>query len=499
MSGTEKLNIKLYVGIPPKASIVNFKRSMLYTPPKKEKDKEKDKDKEKEKGILSPEPVRILEEIPFYSKNRYIPGNISREKLLKILFNKEDFEKMMKNQPISTISAEIDEITKYNIMLIIKTLFPVGYPVINDINDSFSLLNGGSNNNTLWFNPFTNHNGYLRMNTGDIYTIQRVVWINDEFNYERMEIVEKLKPQTKTEDDSVIYKLDVPIYLMVDLIKGVVDKDNKKDIFCPFTGEILMEKLDEMMKKTTKQMDHTMLYSIADKRNIRGITGELKQVKSEEDTRLEKEIEEWANKSGENRRIRDNFNSLFANALEKISIAKTAAIAADDAAKAHDDAARKAASLPVGSSAAVTAAAEAATKLADKTAADTAKTAADTAAKNSKVFFIEMDKNGYGKSKEKVLNDIKNLKRQDIVGSFYYFLKNPDEINLNSSKNDMQAATNPSFRTYVRDGYVNLVKSFLDTIDKSELKSLIFVGGIRRKRTRRNRRRKHKKTRKYRR
>jgi hypothetical protein len=481
---------------------------MLYTPPKKEKDKEK--------GILSPEPVKILEEIPFYSKNRYIPGNISREKLLKILFNKEDFEKMMKNQPISIIPTEIDEIKKYNIMLIIKTLFPVGYPVINDINDSFSLLNGGSNNNTLWFNPFINHNGYLRMNTGDIYTIQRVVWINDEFNYERMEIVEnQKKTQTKKEDDSKKFEAKTPIYLMVDLIKGVVDKDNKKDIFCPFTGEILMEKLNEMMKKTTKQMDHTMLYSIADKRNIKGITTVLKQVKSEEDTRLEKEIEEWANKSSENRRIRDNFNSLFANivAIDNSTISRPSIItdaikAVADADKAAADAVTKAAADKAAVASAVLPADKAAAQvIADASAKDVIKTAADAAAAKKvvenfnkiKAFFREMDINGYGKSKEKFLNDIKKSEKIGKVGKFYYFLKNPDENNLDASIADMNVLTDVTLKSFVRDGYVNLVKSFLDTIDKSELKSLIFVGGIRRKRTRRNRRRKHKKTRKYRR
>jgi hypothetical protein len=302
---SKTITIKLDTAIPPKGKVVDLKRNMLTEPSRKD-------------GKKTTTQGANLGQDVYYSDEFYYPTNLSREDMMKFLFNKEKFEEVKKNQP-KVSPNDKEKVQKHNIMAILKCLFPVGYPVINDVDNSHSLLNGSSSANTLWFYPFRDYKSYITID-GDVYTVQRVVWLNDEFNYNNA--FNKTKPSTsKTVDKNkytnfVTVNSNEPVIVMLDLIKGEVNAENKRNIYCSYTGEMLGHKLTHFFKSKIKNhIDHSILYSIKDGKDIKG-ADEVMQTVKPEDEALAKEIENWRNTNSENRTMYDTFIKLFDKAKQ---------------------------------------------------------------------------------------------------------------------------------------------------------------------------------------
>ena len=299
------LKIRFDTAIPPSGRMVDFTRSMLTKPTSKDA-------KETQKSIS---PTVSLGPDVFYSDEHYYPTNLSHDKMMEFLFNKEQFEEIISKQAKADPTQK-EKVQKHNIMITLKCLFQVGYPVINDIDDSHSLLNAGSSANTLWFYPFRDYKSYLTIG-GDVYTVQRVVWINDEYNYNL-----ELNKDRTTSSTAKLPEGDVktfvgvtdPIYVMLDLIKGEVNKENKGSIYCAYTGEILGHKLSKMFKSATAnskhKIDHSILFSMKDGKNISGVK-ELTETVNPEDEALKTEFAAWRTSNKENKTTYETFTRLF--------------------------------------------------------------------------------------------------------------------------------------------------------------------------------------------
>lgn len=307
MSNPKILKIRLDTAIPPSGRMVDFTRSMLTKPTSKDK---KDID-----TSVSP-PVALGPDV-FYSDDYYYPTNLSHEKMMEFLFNPTKFEEIIQKQTKADKSTDLEKVQKHNIMTTLTCLFPVGYPVINDIDNSHSLLNNGSSANTLFFYPFRDYKSYLTIG-GDVYTVQRVVWLDDGYNY-HLELdkdkVSSSDPKRNAPKNVTDYvDVDNQIYVMLDLIKGEVTKENKGSIYCAYTGEILGHKLSKMLKSVTanskNKMDHSILFSIKDGKNISGAVAVAETVKPEDEA-LKKEIDAWKTSDKDNKTTYETFTRLF--------------------------------------------------------------------------------------------------------------------------------------------------------------------------------------------
>jgi dGTP triphosphohydrolase len=191
-------------------------------------------------------------------------------------------------------------------MTTLKYLFPVGYPVINNINDSYGILNGETDMNTLLFNPFKDYTSYIKLD-GSPYTIQGVTWINDGYNFNKTvddyKITSRITKATN-DTDYYVYKEtvseNVNIIVALDLIKGELNAKEKKNIACPYTGEVLGTKLHNFLhsqdydKLDVKQ--DRLLFDIASKKGIQGTTQIVNtSANNDIDKKYITEIEKWIN------------------------------------------------------------------------------------------------------------------------------------------------------------------------------------------------------------
>lgn len=70
-----------------------------------------------------------------------------------------------------------------NVMLMLKYLLPTGYPAVNNLYSSYDLFNGADSMASLFFNPFsTRERVFLQLSSG-IFTIRKIVWLNDFLNH----------------------------------------------------------------------------------------------------------------------------------------------------------------------------------------------------------------------------------------------------------------------------------------------------------------------------
>jgi hypothetical protein len=320
----KKLKIYLDTAIPSKngGTYFLFERSMLYTPAKTDVNS-----KEGDAKKVNIENRADLSREVCYRDDKLYP-NLRANEMLEFLFNDKKFEKIL--GPENTTLSEVERlpIQKSNIMTTLKCLFPVGYPVINDINDSYSMLNNGSDMNTLWFNPFKDYTSYIKL-SGSPYTIQRVIWINDGYNFNKAVNDYKLTnriTESPNVTDYYVYKEtvsgNVNIIVAIDLIKGELNAKEKKDIACPFTGEVLGTKLDNFVhsqdydKRNVQQ--GRLLFDIPSKKGIQGTTQTVNtSTNSDIDKQYNAEIEKWIDgdttrqSKADKRKAYENLNILF--------------------------------------------------------------------------------------------------------------------------------------------------------------------------------------------
>jgi hypothetical protein len=421
------LKIRLDTAIPPSGRMVDFTRSMLTKPTSKDA-----------KGTQTVDrPSVTLGPDVFYSDDYYYPTNLSHDKMMEFLFNQKKFDEIIKKQVRAdkTKRQELEKVQKHNIMITLKCLFPVGYPVINDIDDSHSLLNDGSAANTLMFYPFRDYKSYLTIGP-DVYTVQRVVWIDDEYNYDLELDKDKVPPpphprRLKTQDVKNFVKVDNQIYVMLDLIKGEVNKENKSSIYCAYTGEILGHKLAKMFKSVSanskNKIDHSILFSISNRRNISGAVAVAETAKTPEDEALKKEIDAWKTSTKDNSTTYETFAKLFRRVE-------------------HDS-----------------------------------------------TMNNLMKKSGYT-TLNKLMKIIKEKKENTIVPGFYLFLKDNDDANYSDAKTEAAAAAVINNKRMPKSIFIDIVNKLLELPDFNAY--LLLHGGSRHRNKTRHNRKPHKKTRK---
>jgi len=210
----EELKIKISTNIISSSSnIIDFKRSMLYHP---------------ELVDMRPD----LNEYPYFtfdlkysiSSLRYLPY----KDRVEFFFNKEKFTERVlafsKEKTILDITKTFDEKEKKkyyrrkekniekNILTMIELLFPTKFPVINDIQTSYDVIQGNIKVKNIYYGPIvTNYYSYLKIND-EIYTIKKNIWVNDILNhpvYQRL-ITEYHKVWLVLEEKKLKIKRDIP-------------------------------------------------------------------------------------------------------------------------------------------------------------------------------------------------------------------------------------------------------------------------------------------------
>jgi len=312
-----------------------------------------------------------LSNYPFFTyQARYPIDKISGSynSIIDFFFNRDRFEEIMKDEDWVQLvhgkdAIEINEIIDYNIMVMLFLLFPTRYPVINDIKNSYDIFRGIDSLKTLFFNPLKRAPfSYLKLGS-DVYTIQKIIWLNDVLNHPKYQrfltnrragipnvkstnfslvtLFSSITPANLNEQRENIKKcyldgcidsrellyvgLDsvsdsFELFLMVDLIKGELTNDNINSVFCPMFGEITGSKLLEIIenaksKKTinSNRVDlNRYMYSIGDGKIITSETNDENAEKDVDAKKSEKDEREYNEISDD---IKNNFNDAF-NELE---------------------------------------------------------------------------------------------------------------------------------------------------------------------------------------
>jgi hypothetical protein len=301
-----ELIINMSTIIPGKPPFIKFTRQMIYT-----------------QGLYEEVINKInqsLSNYPYFTYQTIYPYDklktYSYDSIIEFFFKKEKFEELLEdnieieeNVKPNANDSEKDEyynkrndIVNKNILSMLKLLFPTRYPVINDINDSFTMYRGIDPLNTLFFNPLKKAPfSYLKIDS-QTYTVQKVIWMNDFINHPRYRdyllnarlefprirtsnyFLENLKNVLSSdkkfkkegirtavnecyEKGCEIYNIlnvgvdmmstTCEIYVMMDFIQGEVNNDNINNIYCPLYGEIAGNKLLGVIADATKSKKKT--------------------------------------------------------------------------------------------------------------------------------------------------------------------------------------------------------------------------------------------------
>uniref|UniRef100_A0A6C0H377 Uncharacterized protein n=1 Tax=viral metagenome TaxID=1070528 RepID=A0A6C0H377_9ZZZZ len=170
-----KIAIHLLTNIPGKKEIV-FSRRLFYNPEFKEED-----------GQLSQYPFLVL-------NRKYNVDTIRKMTLFdkisfffneNVLLSRED---AYTGEILDANNDDKDSI-RNNVLVMLETLFPTNYPVANDINNSFDILNGELMTGLL---GASNYGRYSYLQDDGIYTFRKLTWLNDIINHsEYRELVNK--------------------------------------------------------------------------------------------------------------------------------------------------------------------------------------------------------------------------------------------------------------------------------------------------------------------
>jgi hypothetical protein len=311
-------------------------------------------------------------------------SGLSYNDILKTFFDKKEFFKRFSKSTeklgeLPTDDMEDIKKEKYykkksqfihaNIMLTLKYLLPTRFPVVNNHFTSYDLFKGNDRLNTLLHNPFSRSIfTYLKLKSG-IFTIKKVIWLNDFLNhpeYKKLTFKEKslkssnnaLKEELakigndKTKQSDLLkemracYKtscrpqfngyLDVginendgtndddgnaEIFVDVELFEEQLKPENESDVKCPYYGDHLGEELVRLMKETDPKkkplngkITKMPLFSIKNltSRKLGEVEKVAEVIDEKEKARIEQENKRY---DQEDEEIRDeyekNINTLF--------------------------------------------------------------------------------------------------------------------------------------------------------------------------------------------
>ena len=173
----EELKIVLSTNITnKKMDQIIFKRSMIYHPELKEQ----------QLG---------LNEYPYFTFDVEYPESLLRLMIwpdrLNFFFNKNKFTEILNAVAQENILSKEDvdyeskrnKMIKHNIMFTLEILFPTKFPVVNNLTTSYDYIMGKYPVDLTIVNPFVpKHYSYLKLEN-NIYTFEKVVWMNDVYNH----------------------------------------------------------------------------------------------------------------------------------------------------------------------------------------------------------------------------------------------------------------------------------------------------------------------------
>lgn len=138
-----------------------------------------------------------LNTYPYFTSDVLYPDTLdylSYDKVIEFFFNKAQFARHLIQNTTSGLE-DIDHDTRIsyeqkNIKKMLVLLFPTKYPVYSNVYDSYNYVikkdRSMSNYMLRYSNPFITKNySYIRLNN-TIYTISRIIWINDFLNHPSM-------------------------------------------------------------------------------------------------------------------------------------------------------------------------------------------------------------------------------------------------------------------------------------------------------------------------
>jgi hypothetical protein len=174
----EPIKIQFYTNI--ESNIVTFSKKMVYHP------------------AVDSSTMSELNEYPYITVNLVYPIErlriMSYRDRVRFFFIRKDFEEILNGFSPPVIEKTNDEefykkqknAINQNVMTMLELLLPTKFPVINHLYNSLDVVEGKSTGN---FSPNAILNAfrpkyfsYLKVN-GKVYTINRVVWLNDILNH----------------------------------------------------------------------------------------------------------------------------------------------------------------------------------------------------------------------------------------------------------------------------------------------------------------------------
>jgi len=140
-----------------------------------------------------------LSELPYFTsevrypyKDLYYLAKLDYKKIVRFFFDKKYFElkmiRFLKNFDLNvknTLEKEKENILKFNVKIMLELLFPTYFPTTRNHTSSFQEYIKQSIDSDMSFKGVltTAHNfSYLKLD-GKIYTITKVIWLNDLLNH----------------------------------------------------------------------------------------------------------------------------------------------------------------------------------------------------------------------------------------------------------------------------------------------------------------------------
>tara|TARA_B110000967_G_C18859567_1_gene549128 strand:+ start:423 stop:1838 length:1416 start_codon:yes stop_codon:yes gene_type:complete len=161
-----QLNININYNILNKYSQLNFKRSNLDVN------------------------LNNLEQFPYFTDVVEYPisilNNMTYIDCVKFFFDISVFNNTLLPYYDNAKEITLDEITRiteFNIMNMIRLLFPTNFPIVNNITNSLNFINKTKSTYPLFINPLKRiDHSHLKIKS-NTYTINKVIWINDIINH----------------------------------------------------------------------------------------------------------------------------------------------------------------------------------------------------------------------------------------------------------------------------------------------------------------------------
>jgi len=319
------------------------------------------------KGIL-------MNQKPFFTyKVRYDESKLSilsYDSIVKTFFKKETFLKrfgystnyLLESEAESTNNeikrANIDN----NIMLMLKYLLPTRYPAVNNHFNSYDMFIGKSSMNAFFFNPFKSRKNICLKINGKVYTVKKVIWLNDVSNHPEYnpflekdpvgkrlpkgssnELLAKYKPEDylKLNDCFVSkcsqemkeaiyvginkYDKDSEIYVDIELFEEEIKQEDENNINCPYVGDYLGEELIRFRKyrSVVKRKGQIIKMPLFSKATLKSRKKELEVIeeKVSEEIKQKREKEDRYYNDLDYETV-DNYERIFNPVFDKLSRGK---------------------------------------------------------------------------------------------------------------------------------------------------------------------------------